>query len=70
MRVSENQMKMIAVGLIPVFLIITFALPKTIYTTILSGAVMVTGFLVCFLGMRKHDAGEPDDLLAIPPKKS
>ena len=72
MQVTEVQMKTIAIGLAPVFLILAFALPKTGTTAILLGAVMITGFVVCFIGMsmQKKEAQEPDDLLAIPPKKS
>jgi hypothetical protein len=72
MRVNEIQMKVIAIGLVPVFLILAFALPKTASTAILLGAVMITGFVVCFIGMsmQKQEAKEHEDLLAIPPKKS
>jgi heme/copper-type cytochrome/quinol oxidase subunit 4 len=65
-------MKVIAIGLVPVFLILAFALPKTASTTILLGVVMITGFVVCFMGMsmQKQEAKETEDLLAIPPKKS
>jgi len=72
MRVNEIQMKVIAIGLVPVFLILAFALPKTASTAILLGVVMITGFVVCFIGMsmQKQEAKEHEDLLAIPPKKS
>jgi len=65
------QMKIIAIGLVPVFLILTFALPKTASTAILLGIVMITGFVVCFIGMsmQRKEAKENEDLLAIPPKK-
>ena len=71
MQVTDVHMKAIALGLVLVFLILTFALPKTASTDILSGIVMITGFVVCFIGMsmQKQEAKENDDLLAIPPKK-
>ena len=64
-------MKIIAIGLVPVFLILTFALPKTATTAILLGIVMITGFVVCFIGMsmQRNEAREKQDLLEIPPKK-
>ena len=64
-------MKIIAIGLVPVFLILTFALPKTATTAILLGIVMITGFVVCFIGMsmQRKEARENEDLLEIPPKK-
>ena len=71
MHINEMQMKIIAIGLVPVFLILTFALPKTASTAILLGIVMITGFVVCFIGMsmQRKEAKENEDLLAIPPKK-
>jgi hypothetical protein len=72
MHVNEMHMKVIALGLIPVFLILVFVLPKTAFTDILAGIVLITGFVVCFIGMsmQKGEAKENEDLLAIPPKKS
>ena len=72
MHVNEIQLKVIAIGLVPIFLILSVILPKNASTTILLGAVMITGFVVCFIGMsgQKQEAKEPEDLLAIPPKKS
>jgi hypothetical protein len=71
MHINEMQMKLIAIGLVPVFLILTFALPKTASTAILLGIVMITGFVVCFIGMsmQRKEARENEDLLEIPPKK-
>ncbi len=71
MQVNEIHMKIIAIGLVPVFLILTFVLPKTATTVILLGAVMITGFVVCFIGMSmpKQEVKEHEDLLSIPPKK-
>jgi len=72
MKIKEVHMKIIAIGLIPVFLILAFALPGTASTAILLGCIMITAFVVTFIGMsmQKKEAKEPDDLLAIPPKKS
>jgi hypothetical protein len=72
MNIKEIHMKLIAVGLVPVFIILAFALPNTTGTTILLGGIMVTVLVVSIIGMsmQKKEAKEPDDLLAIPPKKS
>jgi len=71
MHINEMQMKIIAIGLVPVFLILTFALPKTASTAILLGIVMITGFGICFIGMsmQRKETKENEDLLEIPPKK-
>jgi len=71
MKITEIQLKIIAIGLIPVFLILAFVLPDTTTTTIILGGIMVTAFVVTFIGMsmQKKQRKEPDDLLAIPPKK-
>jgi len=71
MKISEMHMKIIAIGLLPVFLILALALPNTTSTAILLGCVMFTAFVVSFIGMRmqKKDAKDDEDLLAIPPKK-
>ena len=72
MKVKEIHMKIIAIGLVPVFLILTFALPDNAGTSILLGGIMLTALVVAFIGMsmQKKEAKETDDLLAIPPKKS
>ena len=75
MKIKEIHMKIIAIGLVPVFLILAFALPNTASTAILLGGIMFTAFVVTFIGMSMQkkeakEAEEPDDLLAIPPKKS
>ena len=64
-------MKIIAIGLVPVFLILAYALPNTTTTAILLGGIMLTAIAVTFIGMsmQKKEAKEPDDMLAIPPKK-
>lgn len=71
MQTNEHYLKAIAFGLIPVFLILSFVLPKTGSTAILLGIVMITGFVACFIGisMHKQEAKEHEDLLALPPKK-
>jgi hypothetical protein len=71
MKISEMHMKIIAIGLLPVFLILALALPNTTSTAILLGGIMLTAFMVSFIGMsmQKKDAKDDDDLLAIPPKK-
>jgi hypothetical protein len=72
MQVNETQLKVIAIGLLPVFLVLSFVLPKTAATAILLGVVMITGFVVVFIGMskKKEENQDHEDLLAIPPKKS
>jgi L-asparagine transporter-like permease len=62
---------MIAVGLIPVFIILSTIMPKTTTTTILLALVMITALVIGWIGMsrEKREAGEGEDLLAIPPKK-
>ncbi|MFA4860940.1 hypothetical protein [Methanoregula sp.] len=71
MQVTQVQLKMIAIGLIPVFLILSILMPKTTTTTILLALVMITALAISYVGwsMEKRDAGKEDDLLAIPPKK-
>lgn len=63
---------MIAIGLIPIFFILTIIMPKNTTTYILLAIVMLTAIVVSFIGwsLEKRDAGKDDDLLAIPPKKS
>jgi hypothetical protein len=72
MHVTQVQLKMIAIGLIPVFLILSIIMPKTITTTILLAMVMITALVISYIGwsMEKREAGEDEDLLAVPPKKS
>jgi len=72
MKIQEIHMKIIAIGLIPVFLILSFVLPNTATTAILLGGIMLTAIIATFIGMRMHKKEEKaeDDLLAIPPKKS
>jgi hypothetical protein len=72
MKIQEIHMKIIAIGLIPLFLILAIALPDSTSKTILLGGIMITALVVSYIGMSmaKKEAKEPDDLLAIPPKKS
>jgi hypothetical protein len=71
MKIKEIQMKIIAIGLIPVFLILASTLPDTAGKTLLLGGIVITVLVVSFIGMsmQKKEEKEPDDLLAVPPKK-
>jgi galactitol-specific phosphotransferase system IIC component len=71
-KIKEIHMKIIALGLLPVFLILAIILPNNASKILLLGGIMVTAFVVSFIGMSmgKKEEKEPDDLLAIPPKKS
>jgi len=71
MKIQEIHMKIIAIGLVPVFLILSFVLPNTPTTAILLGCIMLTAIVATFIGMSMHKKEEKaeDDLLAIPPKK-
>jgi hypothetical protein len=62
---------MIAIGLIPVFFLLSIFMPKTITTAILLAIVVITAIVISYVGMsmEKRDAGEDEDLLALPPKK-
>ncbi|MDD4137781.1 MAG: hypothetical protein PHT99_07830 [Methanoregula sp.] len=72
MHVTQVQLKMIAIGLIPVFFILTIIMPKNTTTDILLAMVIITAIVISFIGMRmqKREAGDDEDLLAIPPKRS
>ena len=71
MKIQEIHMKIIAIGLIPIFLILSFVLPNTPATAILLAGIMLTAIIATFIGMSMHKKEEKaeDDLLAIPPKK-
>jgi hypothetical protein len=71
-KIQEIHLKIIAIGLIPVFLVLTSVLPDSVYKAILLGGIVITVLVVAFIGMsmQKKEAKDPDDLLAIPPKKS
>ena len=62
---------MIAIGLIPVFVILTIIMPKSTTTNILLAIVMLTAIGISLIGrsMEKREAGKENDLLAIPPKR-
>ena len=72
MHVTQVQLKMIAIGLIPVFFILSFIMPNNTTTTILLAIVIITAMVISVIGwsMQKRVAGEDEDLLVIPPKKS
>jgi 4-hydroxybenzoate polyprenyltransferase len=72
MKIKEIHMKIIAIGLFPIFIILALTLPNTTTKAILLGCIMITVLVVSYIGksMQKKEADEPDDLLAIPPKKS
>jgi hypothetical protein len=72
MKIKEIHMKIIAIGLLPIFLILAITLPNNTTTTILLGGIMITALVVSYIGksMQEKEANENDDLLAIPPKKS
>ena len=65
-------MKIIAIGLVPIFIILSIVMPNTPTTAILLGGIMLTAIIATFIGMSMHKKEEKqeDDLLAIPPKKS
>ena len=44
MQVTQVQLKMIAIGLIPVFFILSIVMPKTITTAILLAMVVITAW--------------------------
>ncbi len=70
MHITQLQLKLIAVGLIPVFFILSFILPESTTTTIILALVMLSAVGISLIGMRmeKQETGPEDDLLAIPPK--
>jgi hypothetical protein len=71
MNVTQVQLKMIAIGLIPVFFILSAIMPDSIYKTILLAGVVIIALVIMYIGwsLEKQEAGEHDDLLALPPKK-
>jgi hypothetical protein len=70
MHVTQDQLKMIAIGLIPIFFILSIVMPKGTTTTILLAAVMLTAIVIGLIGMsmEKREA-EDEGLLALPPKR-
>ena len=72
MIIKEIHMKIIAIGLFPVFIILAITLPNTATKAILLACIMITVLGISYIGksMQKKEENEPDDLLAIPPKKS
>jgi hypothetical protein len=71
MHITQAHLKTIALGLIPVFFILSVLLPKTLTSAILLGIIMIAAIVISFIGMsrEKCEAGEGENLLAIPPKK-
>ncbi len=71
MQVTQVQLKMIAIGLIPVFFILSFIMPNSTTTTILLAVVMITAIMISVIGwsMERREAGQDEDLLALPPRK-
>jgi predicted lysophospholipase L1 biosynthesis ABC-type transport system permease subunit len=72
MNVTQVQLKMIAIGLIPVFFILSVIMPDSIIKTILLGGVVIIALVIMYTGwsLEKREAkNEEEDLLAIPPKK-
>ena len=72
MKITEIQMKIITIGLLPIFIILAVSLPESTGKTILLGAIVITALIAMLIGrsLEKKAAGKTDDLLAIPPKKS
>jgi len=71
MKIQEIHMKIIAIGLVPIFIILSIVMPNTPTTAILLGGIMLTAIIATFVGMsmQKKEEKQEDDLLAIPPKK-
>ncbi|MEI7857160.1 MAG: hypothetical protein WCH85_06620 [Methanomicrobiales archaeon] len=72
MHITQVQLKMIAIGLIAIFLILPFIMPNSTTTSILLAVVMIAALVIALIGwlMEKRDAGKNEDLLTIPPKRS
>ncbi len=70
MKIKEIHLKIIAIGLFPIFVILALVLPDSTGKAILLGSIVITALVVSFVGksMQKKEEKEPDDLLAIPPK--
>lgn len=70
-RITQLQLKLIAIGLIPVFFILSFLLPESFTTSVILAMVMIAAIAITLIGMRmeNREAKEEEDLLAIPPKK-
>lgn len=70
-RITQLQLKLIAIGLIPVFFILSFLLPESFTTSVILAMVMIAAIAITLIGMRmeNREAKEGEDLLAIPPKK-
>lgn len=72
MQVSDTQLKIIAIGLVPIFLVFSSVLPQSAYKNILLGIIVLIGVAVVLIGVsreKKQEAKEREELLALPPKK-
>jgi hypothetical protein len=71
MKINEIHMKIIALGLLPIFIILVIALPGSTGKDILLAGIMLAALAASFIGrsLQKKEADGEDDLLAIPPKK-
>ena len=71
MQVTQVQLKIIAIGLIPAFFIIPAVMPRSTIATILQAGIVIAAIVVVYLGwaMEKREAAGDDDLLALPPKQ-
>ncbi len=72
MKITQTHLKVVVLGLIPVFFIVSAILPKDFTSYLLLGLVMAVALGISYIGMRMEkkeaqDSGE--DLLALPPKK-
>ncbi len=72
MNIKELHLKLIAIGLLPIFIILTITLPDSTTKTAILGGIVFTAFVVSYIGMsmQRKEPNEHDELLAIPPKKS
>jgi RsiW-degrading membrane proteinase PrsW (M82 family) len=72
MLVTQVQLKMIAIGLLPVFFILSVIMQDSTSKTILLAVVVITALVTMYIGwsMEKREAKNEEDLLAVPPKKS
>ena len=71
MKITETHMKIIAIGLLPIFIILAVMLPGSAGKDILLGCIVITALGVSFIGksVQQKEADNHDDLLAMPPKK-
>lgn len=72
MKIKEIHLKIIAIGLLPIFIFLVFVMPDSFAKAVLLACIMITALVVSYIGrgMEKKEKNKDDDLLAIPPKKS